>query len=404
MGPKQLGLGDEVPSPNVQQGPETVPLEPISPVRNALRPRRLPTAAALRSRPLRGLEECSGSAFSARHNIAEPPPAPQTAQPGQGLRRSPRPASARSQEKPALGPRSGPGPSPRPEPRGLTRGRPEWTRRGCLFCGTSESISVPGGARGQRSGQSSSGFRNGSRPYPHSRSNLLGCPLYLQALRAAAAQGCGRAGPSLGVDGKSRRKRGGGSLDPPRCLSAGAGVTEGRGPDCCFPERLLRSSGWTAAPGNQCRNCHSPPPSAPLSPPPPPTPSSRPSPPRPAPPGAPLRLRAVRHGVAPTRPAAGVSGTRLFVAQVLRVLEVPGCTRAAWGLGLSPSQGFAWNGPDYGASVCRPPLRSPESPLSGAGGGGGNLARGERRCGTGGPCLLVFRTLFIPLCSLGSPA
>lgn len=36
----------------VRRGPESVPLGPISPVRNALRPRRLPVALALGSRPL----------------------------------------------------------------------------------------------------------------------------------------------------------------------------------------------------------------------------------------------------------------------------------------------------------------------------------------------------------------
>lgn len=53
-GPRRQASGAKSAAPSVRRGPESVPLEPISPVRNALRPRRLPTAAALRSSPLRG--------------------------------------------------------------------------------------------------------------------------------------------------------------------------------------------------------------------------------------------------------------------------------------------------------------------------------------------------------------
>lgn len=48
-GPGGKLRGAKSAAPSVRRGPESVPLEPISPVRNALRPRRLPTAAALGS-------------------------------------------------------------------------------------------------------------------------------------------------------------------------------------------------------------------------------------------------------------------------------------------------------------------------------------------------------------------
>lgn len=44
--PGRQASGAKSAAPSVRRGPESVPLEPISPVRNALRPRRLPTAAA----------------------------------------------------------------------------------------------------------------------------------------------------------------------------------------------------------------------------------------------------------------------------------------------------------------------------------------------------------------------
>ena len=124
-----------------------------------------------------------------------------------------------------------------------------------------------------------------------------------------------------------------GSSEPPRRLSAGAGGTQRRGPDCRFPELLLRSSVLTAVPGNQRRNCHSLPraplPSAPavsapsshsFLPPPPRPAAPRPSPER--------RPRALRHGVTPTparRWTRGDAGVRCPTFARLLSRECPAC-------------------------------------------------------------------------------
>lgn len=71
-----------------RRGPESVPLGPISPVRNALRPRRLPAAAALGSRPAPG----SAARGQSPHRRGRGPRAPARA-PGAAARVS-RPRSA----------------------------------------------------------------------------------------------------------------------------------------------------------------------------------------------------------------------------------------------------------------------------------------------------------------------
>lgn len=76
--PRATGGGLRGRSPR-SRGPETVPLAPISPVRNALRPRRLPAAAALGSRPLgsRGRSgERRGQSQHRRGAARDPTPRP----------------------------------------------------------------------------------------------------------------------------------------------------------------------------------------------------------------------------------------------------------------------------------------------------------------------------------------
>lgn len=99
-GPRRQASGAKSAAPSGRRGPESVPLEPISPVRNALRPRRLPKAAALGSRPLRG----PGTLGAAPRTLTTPS-GPQA--------RPPRPARS----APRARPRRSHGPSPRPERR-----------------------------------------------------------------------------------------------------------------------------------------------------------------------------------------------------------------------------------------------------------------------------------------------
>ena len=98
-GPRRQASGAKSAAPSVRRGPESVPLEAISPVRNALRPRRLPTAAALGSRPLRR----PGTLGAAPWTVTTPT-GPQARPP------TPRPA-------PRLRPQGSPGPRPWPERR-----------------------------------------------------------------------------------------------------------------------------------------------------------------------------------------------------------------------------------------------------------------------------------------------
>lgn len=98
-GPRRQASGAKSAAPSVRRGPESVPLEPISPVRNALRPRRLPTAAALRSSPLR-----VPGTLGAAPRTATTPSGPQA-----------RPPTSRS--TPRRRPRRCPSPSARPERR-----------------------------------------------------------------------------------------------------------------------------------------------------------------------------------------------------------------------------------------------------------------------------------------------
>lgn len=86
---------------SVRRGPESVPLGPISPVRNALRPRRLPAAAALGSRPLRTAPRAASHRTA---GAADPAPRgqPRARSPGPG----PRPE--RRLESPTVGRRPAP--------------------------------------------------------------------------------------------------------------------------------------------------------------------------------------------------------------------------------------------------------------------------------------------------------
>ena len=285
---------------------KSVPLEQISPIRNALRPRRLPAAAALRIdcsrvRGSAGGESCLGPS---QHRLVgrRRPRLPRPGGPGSG--RIPSLASARAAERTPAPGRAGDA-----EPaRGLTQPRAE-QEKGSLSPGISESIFVRG--RGARTVARAPRVGSRSRPCPPA----LGRSLPYPPVPSTPQRGGGRRAAGEQADLLAAAAKAGGSTeddssDPPRRLSAGAGGTERRGPESRFPQLLLRSSVLTAVPGNQRCNCHSPPPSAPrclrpLLPLLPPAPTS----PRPCPAHRP---RAVRHGVTPTESVAGGSGTLSF--------------------------------------------------------------------------------------------
>lgn len=194
------GMGGD-PAPRIcSEARKPVPLEPISPVRNALRPRRLAGAAALRSRQLQGL--CRGERRPGSHNIARPgagsysftrggsAPARAT---NPGPVRSPRPApQPEARATPTRGqgaPRRAPGsrtvpPKPLPLPR-HTHHQPSHPR-----------IQNPFFVPGRRRETGALWVGNRSRPALFWGALLPGAPPYLQLLRAAAAQGCWRTGPS----------------------------------------------------------------------------------------------------------------------------------------------------------------------------------------------------------------
>lgn len=266
--------------------------------------------------------------------------------------RIPRSASAGAAKgEPAPGPGGGRRTGPRPDPG--TRLSPI-TRGGAFPTGSPSR----GRARGQWPCQSASGGK-GEPPLP-SRSREQPPPAPARTFNSSErqlAQGCGRAGPSPSRGGRSRRKYGGGSLRPAAAPLSWGGGPGRRGPDGRCPELLLRSSVWTAVPGNRRRNCHSPPPSAPAAS----ASSSHFFLPPPARPATAHRPRAVRHGVTPTGPAAGGSG-RLSFARVGSPGALPRSPRLrpwwrAWPRcpplsgEVSEPQDFAWTELSWRAGV-----------------------------------------------------
>lgn len=244
-------------------------------------PRQLPSGLARNSGRERPAERRLGPS---QHR--GPPPARQRARPGPVLGRTPRPASVRA-------PR-GAGSAEDPDPaRGLTPphhpGRPR---------GTPESISMRGGARGQRPGRSSSD-RKWEPPLP-SRSWAQPSPI------PAVPLSRWRAAPCLSRGGRTQRKSFTAAAAPLSWDEGSGGIT----PNRRRPELLLRSSGLTAAPGNQRRNCHSPPPAAPAFP----APSSHffplPPSPRPAPPRRSARVPCVMASRPPGPPRAPLGRSR----------------------------------------------------------------------------------------------
>lgn len=288
---------------------KSVPLEPISPIRNALRPRRLPEAAALSVASLRGWGSTRGERRLGASQHCPSAALPQTAGARTGLGADPtlrlRPRSqGDARARAGRGTRNQPEAWP-PAPRRARKGAPfPWDFR--IHFRPSKGREGSGRARAPWIG-------NGSRPCPPAPAHPPPEPARtFNSSEPRPAQGCGRAGPSPRGGGRSLRSTEEGPSDPPRSLSAGERGTERRRPDSRFPELLLRTSVLTAVPGNQRRNCHSPPPSAPAVP----ASSSHSFLPPPARPAPPRRSRAVRHGVTPTGPARAALGRAPSVMRV----------------------------------------------------------------------------------------
>lgn len=276
---------------------KSVPLEPISPIRNALRPRHLPAAAVLGVAYFRGRGSARGERrLGASQHCRVGRLLHSLPRPRRGSGRTPHSTSGRAATE-APQPREGRGTSPRPDP--WLQHQPQLRaqhERGRLSRGVCESISVSG--RGARAAAlpERSGSETGAAPaLPLPGVTSPGAPLYLQLLREAAGKQAHL--PAAAAEARGSTEEGPSGL--PRRLSAGAGGTERRGTDRRFPELLLRSSVLTAVAPSQPATAILPLPRPPLSPPPPPTPSSSPRPaaPRRAPP---RRPRSVRHGVTPT--------------------------------------------------------------------------------------------------------
>lgn len=198
-GPGRQASGAKSAAPSVRRGPESVPLEPISPVRNALRPRRLPTAAALGSRPLRG--------------------------PGT-LGAVPRTVTTSS------GPQARP-PRPGPHPRDGRTG-------------------LPAPVRGL-SGASNPIRRGATRP-PRLRS-----PPYLSFSGRRRRRAAGEQAHPAEAESGGRTEDG--SLAPPRNLLGQGESCRWNGCRRPLSRTPLSDSSRTVAAGNQHSNCHSPPPS-----------------------------------------------------------------------------------------------------------------------------------------------
>lgn len=305
---------------------KSVPLEPISPIRNALRPRHLPAAAALRVACSRGWGSEEGSAASARHNTAGSaalaPDCSGQEDRARGVSHA-SPPPARPTERQRRGQAGDAEPA-----RGLTPGPPRPRaehEQGRLSRGISESISVPG--RGARVAAGAPRVGNWSRPCPLApgRSFPPYSPVPSTPQGDAGRRAAGEQAHLLAA-AAAKGSTEEGSSDPPRRLSAGAGGTERRGPDCRFPGLLLRSSVLTAVPGNQRRNCHSPPPSAPAVS----APSSHsflPPPPRPCAP--PACLASWRHAHPARRGRLWDAAVRSLVFAPRTPGSSPPATRAA---------------------------------------------------------------------------
>ncbi|KAF3822662.1 hypothetical protein GH733_008036, partial [Mirounga leonina] len=206
---------------------KSVPLQPISPIRNALHPRCLPAAAAL------GVGSFSRPGSAARERRLGPS---QHCWGGRRLHRLPAPGGQSSGRIP----------------------------RSASVC-AAQGAPAPG-ARGQLPCRSASSRKR--EPPLSSRTQAQPLPVPPVPSTPQSGGGCRSAGEEahLSAAAAAAQAEGSteeGSSDPPRRLSAGAGGTQKRGPDCRFPELLLRSSVLTAVPGNQRPNCHSPPASAP---------------------------------------------------------------------------------------------------------------------------------------------
>lgn len=325
---------------------KSVPLEPISPIRNALRPRHLPAAAVLGVAYFRGRGSARGERrLGASQHCRVGRLLHSLPRPRRGSGRTPHSTSGRAATE-APQPREGRGTSPRPDP--WLQHQPQLRaqhERGRLSRGVCESISVSG--RGARAAAlpERSGSETGAAPaLPLPGVTSPGAPLYLQLLREAAGKQAHL--PAAAAEARGSTEEGPSGL--PRRLSAGAGGTERRGTDRRFPELLLRSSVLTAVAPSQPATAILPLPRPPLSPPPPPTPSSSPRP------AAPRRAARVPYVMAsrPLGAAAGGPGTLSFACP-----RSPRARRdrSAWEP-RDPERGHparAWRGADSGPA-CLP--------------------------------------------------
>ena len=322
---------------------KSVPLEPISPIRNALRPRHLPAAAALRVACSRGRGSAGGERRlrpSQHRRVGRP--RPRLLGPGgHGSGRMPRLASARAAEgTPAPGPSRGRGTSPRPDPRAAPA--PRRARAGAPFPWDFRIHFRPG--EGRKGSSRSAPCRKLEPPLPSgSRAQLPPVPTRtFNSSGRRRAQGCGRAGPSPG-GGSSQRKYGGGFLRPAKApLSWGGGNGE---------EGSRRPLSRTPPP-QFCLDCCSREPALQL----PFSPSRSPSCLRPLPP------------LLPPSP-----GPPLRTAHVPCVMasRPPGPSRAALGRGCSlarvrPAHARELPASDSGGRECGPSRLSPRPGLSAA--------------------------------------